>query len=116
MIKIPAQFNNYILKADGSASLRLTTSMEIGKEEISELFDHRGLDGWLIFAENEVQEVEIPEVDAELESKTPSQRLRNVLYVQLEQKLGRKPTQGEWTDYYHKMMNGIINKIKGTLE
>ncbi len=116
VIKIPTQFINYITRADGSASLRFGTSMEITEEDIVEFHRHRGLEGWLIFAENDLQEVEIPEMDAEFESKTHAQRLRNVLYVQLEQKLARKPTDNEFSDYYKAKMEAIINKIKQTLE
>jgi hypothetical protein len=116
MIKIPAQLTRYAPRADGSMSVHFTTSFEFQEDDLIEVNRHRGLEGWLIFAENEAQEVEIPPVDADLESKSKSQRLRNVLYVQLEQKLGRKPKDSEWSEYYQKSMEAIIIKIKNTLE
>ena len=111
MIKIPAQFNNSITKADGSASLRFTTGLEITEDDNTEFFRHRGLDGWLIFAEDDLQEVEIPKVDADPDKKSPSQRMRSALWVRYKEEKGRKPSDDEFNSFYLKWMNREINKL-----
>jgi hypothetical protein len=112
---IPAQFRVYVPKVDNSMSLRFETG-EIDGETLMVLHMARNAQGWLLFSETEPMETDIPKQDPDLHSKTPSQRLRGVLYVQLQQKLGRKPRDNEWDEYYKNKMNAIIEKIKETLD
>lgn len=51
-------------------------------------------------------------VNADLESKTPSQRLRNVLYVLWEQ----SKVNEEFDSYYRRMMESLIEGVKRKLE
>ena len=112
----PVQFTRAYDKVDGSVSLSFVTDLEIDNEDFVKMRDSKGMHGWLLFRENEVQDEEVPSVDAELDTKSKSQRLRGSLYRLLEQELGRKPTEEEWSKYYHKRMEAIIDKIKERLE
>jgi hypothetical protein len=116
VIKIPAQLSRFNPKVDRSMSIGFNTSTEYDDELLLEVNRCIGSEGWLIYVENKVEEVEIPNVDADLQNKSKAQRLRNSLYVQLQQKLGRKPSEKEWHDYYDRSMEAIIYKVKQTLE
>ena len=80
MIKLPATITSYKDKVDGSSSINFA-SRELTDEEILILRRHRGSEGWLIFAENEIQEDDVPQEDAPVEGKSHSQRLYSVLFL-----------------------------------
>lgn len=56
------------------------------------------------------------DVLTERNEKTPSQRLRAVLYLILESKLGRKPTPSEARSDYENTMERIIDQLKTHLD
>jgi len=59
---------------------------------------------------------EVMEVKTERDEKTPSQRLRGVLYRLLELDLGRKPTPTEARMDYENKMERIIDRLKQDLD
>ena len=126
MKTIPTELKNYNRRADDSVSLRLDSLIEMSSKDIAEIDSSRGDIALLILTDtligNEldlnIDEILDDPVDRDIfdNHKTPSQRLRNVLYVQQKQKLGRKPDDNEFADYYKRSMEAIINKIKATLK
>ena len=72
----------------------------------------KGSEGWLLFSENTIEKEEIPEDDAEVDTKTPAQRLRSVLFVRWKQ-LGEPET---FRIYYDKAVEHFINSVKEKLE
>lgn len=126
MKTIPTELKNYNRRADDSVSLRLDSLIEMSSKDIAEIDSSRGDIALLILTDtligNEldlnIDKILDDPVDRDIfdNHKTPSQRLRNVLYVQQKQKLGRKPDDKEFADYYKRSMEAIINKIKATLE
>lgn len=73
---------------DGSATLSFSTR-ELTDEEIIILRNFRLKEGWLLFKENAIEASDIPEDDAPVEGKTPTQRLYSVMFkVWKENKLG----------------------------
>lgn len=124
---IQTELKNYNRRADQSVSLRFDSLIELSSQDIAEIDSSRGNISILVITDsipgNEIPDIDIeqilegmPENDLYDNHKTPSQRLRNVLYVQYEQKLDRKPTNEEFADYYKRSMEAIINKIKATLD
>lgn len=85
MIRLPGYFVGFSSKADGSASLRFATQ-EISSEEFANLKDNHNAFGWIIFSENENEE--IPEEDIEEEGITASERLRRRMFVYWKEKIG----------------------------
>jgi hypothetical protein len=79
MIQLPSVLTSYRDKVDGSASLTFATR-ELSDEEIIILRKFRSAEGWLLFKENPISEDEVPKEEAEIEGKTASQRLYNVLF------------------------------------
>ena len=96
---------------DGGLSIGLHTK-ELSAEEKAKIMDFHNQAGWLLFKENEVEEKEIPTQQAEFGIKTPSQRLRSVLYVLWEQ----KGAPGDFDVFYRSRMEQFIDDIKAQLQ
>lgn len=113
---VPSQVTSVKPLKDRSWSITLHTK-ELSSEEYKYIVDALQFEdeGWFIYSPNEIKEEELPKEDAEFESKTPSQRLRGVLYRVLEQELGSKPSEENWRRYYNQSMEKIINKLKDRL-
>jgi len=109
-------FANYVPKVDDSISLRFTTNLIAQDKDVLAFHGVKGMTGALTFLPDRF-DGDVPEVQTdELDRKTKSERLRGVLYVQLHQKLGKKPSEEEWRKYYNKSMEALIERIKTTLE
>jgi len=87
MIRLPAYFTGYRRRKDRSASLSFVTQ-EISSEELKQIDELVMTEsfGWLLFKENEMPD--IPEEDAENDddSKSPSKRLYNRMFVYWKEK------------------------------
>jgi hypothetical protein len=111
MIKLPAYFLGFNSKTDGSSGLRFAMQ-EITDIEFANLKRNLNAFGWLLFAENQ-SELEIPQEPAEEDKdKTPSKRLRAVLFLQWKKE---KPFS-DFDTFYRKEMETIIENRKEKLE
>lgn len=112
-IKLAATLEAIKTLKDGSFKITFETQ-ELPPEEGASLLTLRQSLGWLIYASMDAGQVEIPdEPPAEFKAdKTPSQRLRSVLYVWWEQ-LG-KPDSFE--SFYRSKIETIIGWVKDKLE
>lgn len=108
MLRMPATFDRFSSRADGSFGLGFT-SQEASLDELAMLSGHVRKFGWLLFSENEIQDSEVPTEKADDDSKTPSQRLRGVqfLYWKKEIESTGKDFEGwrrgvfeKWIEYY----------------
>lgn len=113
-ITLPAQINPPRLRKDGSASISFDTR-ELNGEEIVIMMSLRNLEGWLCFSPNENEAVDTPTTKAQLDTKTPSERFRDVLFVLYKQetKVGKFTGLFEtfYADYYEKMINHVKSKL-----
>lgn len=110
-IKLPAALDDFRERKDGSSRITFD-SRELSEEEVLILRRFRNEEGWLIFSKNEIDKEDIPENDAEVDVKTPSQRLRAVLFVRWKN-LGEPET---FKMYYDKAMEHFINQVKEKLD
>jgi len=85
-LKIPAVLDRYNRKKDRSYSITFITSLEVSKEERDKIDELWGNTGWLLFAPNEVKEIEIPKEDAKVKDTSPTQQLIKRMYVYWQQK------------------------------
>lgn len=110
-IRLNAVITGIRAKVDKSLGLTMGTP-ELTVEEKSEIMRLQG-ENLIVFL-LPTDEPNAPEykVLKEIENKTPSQRLRNVLYVEYEQS-GRKE---EWNDYYRMRMEEMIDGVKEKLD
>lgn len=123
---LQTELKNCTRRVDDSVSFKLDSLMQVSSKELGEIDSYRGSVAMLVLTDSligndvnvDIDDIleNLPENDLYDNHKTPSQRLRNVLYVQLKQKLGYKPSQEEFADYYKRSMEAIIGKIKETLE
>lgn len=114
MIKLPAIFDNYSERKDRSTLIKFETR-ELTDSELLEIRSLKGLEGKLIFDINDLDQDETTEVldsiDEDLGNKSPSQRLRSVLFVYWkENKLDKS-----FKDFYAQQMERIILTIKNKL-
>lgn len=110
-IKLPAALDDFRERKDGSSRITFD-SRELTEEEVLILRRFRNEEGWLIFSKNEIDKEDIPDKDAEVDTKTPSQRLRAVLFVRWKN-LGEPET---FKMYYDKVMEKFINSVKDRLD
>ena len=110
MVKLPAYLTGFNSKADGSASIRFSTQ-ELQPQDFAELHGHLNQFGWLAFRENELQDEDIPDEDA-AEDKSPSKRMRAVLFVLWNQ----EGKQGDFESFYRDRMEKLITAVKGKLD
>jgi len=115
--KIGAVLTSHSSLRDGSLKFTFVTAREIKSpesiENASKFLNLLNSEGWLIFAPGDAQEVEIPQgPPSEFKSrKTPSERLRNVLFVRWREN-GEK---GNFEDFRTREMERIIDHEKSFL-
>lgn len=97
-------------RADGSLSLRFATP-ELAPDEKTVFMELQGINLKMLLQPMAGEPSELKDVKTELQTKTPSMRLRACLYVAWEQ--AGKP--GEWEDFYRHKMEFYINDIKNNL-
>lgn len=122
---IHTEFKNYNRRADGSVSIKCDSLLELSSAEIAEIDSHRADVAIIILTDSqtEVEDIDIdsvlknlPENDTFDNYKSPSQRLRTILWHLYRQKLGRKPTNEEFADFYKKEYDKLIAKYKTELD
>lgn len=115
MFQVPASIEKVETMADRCLKLRIDTSIELPPEEEAKIMALRNKNGWLLFKPSEIkiEDIDVPEVVPEFKSdKTPSQRLRAVIFVNWEQSTNK--LKG-FESYYREQMEFIINKYKEKL-
>lgn len=114
MLKLPATFDGFSSRADGSFGLRFT-SQEAGLEELAQLSSHvRGF-GWLLFSENDLSADDIPDEEAERDDLSPSKRLYNVLYAYHAQQVEAGKTDEPFRIWRERVMEKLISAYKEKL-
>lgn len=109
MIKLPAYFTGFSSKADGSASLRFATQ-ELSSDDFANFKDNHNAFGWLIFSENESEE--IPSEEIEEEGITASERLRRRMFVYWKEKVN----EGNFETWRKQQMEVLGQKYLDKLE
>jgi hypothetical protein len=110
-IKTQSILTGITAKVDGSLSLRFTTP-ELTSQEKAAVMDLQNVNNTLTIRPSDSANLDLTEVRAELGVKTPSQRLRGVLFVRWEQE-GRP---GTFEVFYYQAMEKIIDRQKSFLD
>ena len=91
--------------ADKSLRLQVDTQ-ELGKDDKAKIFDLHDVLGWFVFSKVEIKDediLDLPEIKPEFKNeKSPSQRLRNRLFVYFE-----GTHTGNFDSWYKKEMDKI---------
>jgi len=113
-ILLPATINPPRFRKDGSVALSFE-SRELSADETHIILSMRNSEGWVCYAENE-DEIQIPEEKAEIDEKTPSERLRNTLYVYFKQESDAGRYVGNFSAFRREKMEKFIDIVKSKLE
>jgi hypothetical protein len=108
---VPATLEGLSMLKDGGISIRLHTK-ELTAEEKVDASKFYQQYGWFTFSAND--DVELPVKDAPLDefAKSPSQRLRNTIFV-LYQQSG--PMDITFDEFYRRKMEQFISAVKSNL-
>lgn len=113
-VSIPAIFDVLRTLSDGSVKITFVTR-EIPADHLAVLLSYRKSEGYLLFKPAQFEEsdlIDIPETVPEFRnSKTPSERLRNVLFRLWE----HRGAQGNYEQWRTEEMERIITHYKGKL-
>ena len=112
-ILLPATINPPRIRKDGSCSISVDTR-ELSSEEIFTIMSLRNSEGWFAYAPNEA-EIEIPEINAEVDEKSPTQRLTAVLFVYYKQEIEAGRFTGLFDVFRKTKMEQIIEMVKAKL-
>jgi hypothetical protein len=110
----PATLTGISSKVDGGLSIRFVTK-ELTPEEKLTALEFQNEYGWVLFRQNEFTPEDVPDKDAENdETKSPSTRLRNVLFVYWDQY--KKNKKIDFNTFYRQELEKIIDTVKDRLE
>lgn len=103
-ITLPSIFDNLSFRKDGSVLLKFESG-ELNSTDLMMLLGYRNTQGWLAFSPN--KELKIPEEEADLDLKSPSELLRDALYVRFKE----KNVVGTFQTYYNEKMEQIRQNV-----
>jgi hypothetical protein len=112
-VQLATTIDKLATRVDNTIAITVSTQ-ELSPEESAALFSLKGKLGWMMFAENSFNEDDVPKEQAPdfKGGKTPSQRLRAVLFKYWELNTNRSKV---FDVFYHEWMNKKIDEIKETL-
>jgi len=106
-------------KSDRSYTLRFDT-LELDSEEISWLNENLKAWGWLVISPNQedpIEDVDVPTDRATgKDTKSPSERLRSVLYAWYASLQEKGAIQGSFSHFYEAKMEAMICHFKEKLD
>lgn len=111
--KVGATLEGVSTLKDGGVSLRFHTQ-ELSAEEKTVAFNFQQGFGWLLFQEQDYksEDLELAEIRKDTNGKSPSQRMRSVMYLLYKQSGQSVPFEV----YYGNQMELILNQLKDRLE
>lgn len=112
MLRVPAILTSLSKTHDGGLRLGFSTQEMALSEQIEAMSMHDQF-GYLLFNKNPISDKEIPAQQAENKSKTPSKRLRAVLYILWKQ---TAPPDSDFEVFYRDKMERLIDQIKARLD
>ena len=110
-INTPAIITGIRAKVDGSLGLSISTP-EMTPEQKVLFMQLQNLNVDMLINPLESENVEIERIDKEIETKTPSQRLRAVLFLWWKKEGG----QGLFEEFYRLNMEKLIDYVKKKLD
>ena len=112
LFQVPAAVNKITTMADNSLKIEMVTSKELPPEQETLIMRLRRQEGYMVFSPSSVSKEDIPDIDLDTEvgeTKSPSQRLRNSLYVLWSENTDKKTPFDTW---YKQKMENIITQVK----
>ena len=114
-ITLPVQLNPISRRKDKSVKLSYETR-ELTPEETLTLMSMEGEEGWLVYSSNnDIKPEDIPEVNAELDTKSQSERIKAVLYKLYIQDTASSKFIGTFDNYYKQKTEKYIEHLKSKI-
>lgn len=115
MIRVQSTISKVETLADNSLKLSVVTQ-ELAPESETEIFKYRNKLGWFVFKEETIKEEDLkdlPEIEPEFKGqKSPSERLRNIIWVYWDSKTNKsKPFETFRLEYMEKLIQSIKDKL-----
>lgn len=111
-IQVPVTLDASTRKKDNSVTLRFTTTREISTDEFMVMDTFHQSMGWLLFAENEIGEEEIPEEDVESDiEKSMSVQIRDALWVLYKARGNNAADKDAWNAFYKRQQRVWKDRI-----
>ena len=119
VFQTPAVIQGISTLKDKTVKFTTYVSLELPPEEMAKLFALEQKEGWFLFKENEITKDDIPlePVPVTKTEKTPSERLRGVLYRIWEQQYPTEEQRIKFTSFahYNNEMEKLIEHYKTKL-
>lgn len=120
VLQIPATITKVVTMSHRSVRLTIDSQEEVGPDVMSRLMDSYEKIGWFCFLaeKRNIKPEEIanlPEIKDETDTKSPSQRLRGVLFIEWGAKSAAYKEQYPFEVYYRGQMEKIIEVRKEKL-
>jgi hypothetical protein len=127
IMQIGAYFEKFTSMKTGSLKMEFSTQENVAPEILAWLLTSKNKLGYLFFSQTQIEAVDmtkLPKIDRTLYdgAKTPSQRLRSVLYVLHEQaehgkgNMDEAKIKAKFQDFYNEKMEQMIAWIKNKLD
>ena len=113
MFQAQATVHKVSTLVDGGLKVEIMTR-ELQPEQMTAVFEQKGSEGWFLFKENSIKPEEIkdlPDVRVEKTDKSPSERLRAVLYRLWETTSKTKTADQFYKEYIDKTIEAIKEKL-----
>jgi hypothetical protein len=115
VIKTPLQITTISSRSDGSLRLSSVTP-ELSNPEKTAFLDLQNVELEALFQPSEYMNLEGMEVEKNLDTKSPSERLRNVLFALFKAKEEAGEKMGDFSDYYRSVLNRLIDSYKSKID
>lgn len=114
---LPVVLNPISRRKDKSVKLSMDTR-ECNPEELLSLMALESCEGWITFSptSQEAEAVEMPTESPNLDTKSPSERMRSVLFIWYKQEVAKQKFVGTFDMFYGAKMDKIIESIKSKLD
>lgn len=113
IFQAPAIVKKITTLVDGGLSVMLHTQEMQSKDE-TRLFQYRNLPVWFLLKSEKFQKLpDLPEIKVEKNQKTPSERLRGVIFKYWEK---RTSSTEDFDTFYRKQMENLIDAYKEKLD
>lgn len=113
MLRVPSTIAKVETMSDGGLKLIVHTQELVASDKAEVMNLHEKF-GWMVFSESLIKEEDIPDEPIEFDGqKSPSQSLRNTLYVYFERQGGKSE---DFPMYWHKYCEQKKNEIKRKLD
>lgn len=125
IIAVPAHIDGAKVLSNRDIKITIRIENELSKEEMAEIFQYTGKYAYVLFkeyiegggyTEKDLGDIDLPEIKVDFDEKTPSQRLRGVLYRLWEQSEKGKPNPRTADQFYRDQMEKLLDHIKSKLE